>query len=350
MNNINIYSQNVNEDLKPILENYIKEGIFIITDENTSFFCFPVIKDLFEDNYHLIEIKSGEANKILETAEYLWNYLSEKKASRKSLIINLGGGIITDIGGFVASTYQRGIDFINIPTTLLAMVDAAIGGKNGINLNSLKNQIGSINCPIKNIISAEFLSTLPKNELVAGFAEVLKHALLKSESEWQKIKSITPENIDVNTLQEIVNGSAKIKEYFVEKDPMEKGVREALNFGHTIGHGIETYFNRKNSPILHGEAVAIGIITELFLSNKVLNFDFHKLFEVAEYVASYFPSYKIDYKDYNEVYEIMKHDKKNKENKIRFSLLKQIGEIQINQVCEKEDVFEALNFYYQLKK
>ncbi|MBN2891727.1 MAG: 3-dehydroquinate synthase [Bacteroidales bacterium] len=348
--NKNIFSIDIVEQLQQIIKTYPQDKIFVLADENTAKYCFPIISKAFNFDPIVIETPIGEKNKNIQTATFLWEFLSNHNADRKSLLINLGGGFITDLGGFVASTFQRGIDFINIPTTLLAQVDASIGGKNGVNLNDIKNQIGSFKYPIVNLISTTFLETLPKRQLVAGFAEVVKHALISSENEWNKIRFSNPEFLDFRFLQNIVEDSAGIKLSFVKSDPEEKGIREALNFGHTVGHALETFLTRKGVDILHGEAVAIGLIAELFLSNRVFTFDFKKLFGIAEYIATYFPSFDLHYDDYEAIYEIMKHDKKNKENKIRFSLLKDIGHIEVNQVCEKEDVFEALNFYFQVKK
>ena len=350
MKNTNFFSQNIKEDLKTIIKRYSDDKIFVLVDDNTFLHCYPLIKNAFAKEPILIEIPAGEKMKNLETTKFLWEFLSNYGANRSSLLINLGGGVITDMGGFAASSYQRGIDFINIPTTILAQVDASIGGKNGVNLNNLKNQIGFFNSPIKNIIYSDFLKTLPKREIIAGFAEIIKHALINSEEDWNKTKTINPENIDLDNFQEIITNSIKIKINFVESDPLEEGRREALNFGHTIGHAVETYINRKGISILHGEAVAIGLIVELFLSNKIFAFDFKKLFEIVEYLATYFSSFELAYEDYEQIYEIMKHDKKNRKNQIRFTLLKDIGDVEIGQTCEKEIIFEALNFYFQVKK
>ncbi len=349
MNNYNIFTTNIKQELSEVLSKYDENKIFVFADENTHRDCYGLISDVFKQAPYVVEIPLGEANKNIKTAEFLWNYLSENKADRYSLIVNLGGGIVTDIGGFVASTYQRGIDYVNIPTTLLAQVDASIGGKNGVNLNELKNQIGTFNHPVRNLVCSEFLKTLPQREITAGFAEVIKHALLESETEWQKLKSINPAHIDFRYLQHIIEDSAKIKLKFVNSDPNEKGLRKALNLGHTVGHAIETFYHRKNIDILHGEALAIGLICELFLSNQLFTFNFEKLFEVSEYIVRILQVYDIFYDDYEEIYSIMKHDKKNKNEEIRFSLLNGIGDVKIDKVCSKQDIFEALNFYCQIR-
>jgi len=345
-----IYEKNFLEKLNVFLKSYKNEKIFILVDANTKLFCLNKIAACFHNTPIVIEIPTGEKNKNINTAILIWNFLSTNNADKNSLLINLGGGVITDIGGFIASTYQRGMDFINIPTTVLAQIDASIGGKNGINLNNIKNQIGVITLPKLTFISSDFLQTLPQEEILAGFAEMVKHALISSEFNWKKIKAINPEKLDFQQLSYLIKDSIEIKLKIVEKDLYEKGYRKALNFGHTIGHAIETFFSRKNIDIIHGQAVAIGIIAEIFISNKILNFDFQKLFEITEYVATYFKSFTIDIEHYDEIYSIMKHDKKNKDNQIYFSLLKNIGEVEIDKTCEKDDIIQALNFYYQLKK
>lgn len=350
MNKTIKFSNNISIDLNNILIKYNRDKIFVLTDENTFIHCYPLIKTTFTKEPYVIQIPAGEKSKNIETVTFLWNFLTTHNADRKSVLINLGGGMITDLGGFVASTYKRGIDFINIPTTVLGIVDAAIGGKNGINLENYKNHIGTFNQPAAIISSTDFLKTLPQRQILSGFAEVIKHTLLSSEETWDKIKNINPEKFDLEELDLILKESSKIKQNIVNNDPKETGIREALNFGHTVGHAIETFFTNKNIDILHGEAIAIGLIAELFISNQKLTFPFEKLFEITEYLATYFPSYKIDYNDYDELYNIMKHDKKNKNNKIIFTLLKNIGEVEINQTCTKESFFEALNFYYQIKK
>ncbi|MBN2664648.1 MAG: 3-dehydroquinate synthase [Bacteroidales bacterium] len=350
MNETIKFSDDISYDLSEILFKYNTDKIFVLVDENTFIHCHPLIKTAFAKEPYVIQIPAGEKSKDIETVTFLWKFLTTHNADRKSVLINLGGGMITDLGGFVASTYKRGIDFINIPTTVLAMVDAAIGGKNGINLENYKNHIGTFNQPAALISSTEFLKTLPQKQILSGFAEVIKHSLLSNEKTWNNIKNINPEKINFEQLNLILKESSKIKQNIVNDDPKETGIREALNFGHTVGHAIETFFNNKNIEILHGEAIAIGLIAELFISNKKFIFPFEKLFEITEYLATYFPSYKIDYNDYDELYNIMKHDKKNKNNKIIFTLLKNIGEVEINQTCSKEIFFEALNFYYQIKK
>ena len=341
-------NENFSDHLISIIRNYNSDKIFILADNNTFKYCYPLIEHVFLQPPFILKIESGEQAKKIGTIEKLWSKLLELNADRKSLLINLGGGVVSDIGGFVASTFKRGISFINIPTTLLSMVDAAIGGKNGINFYNFKNIIGTFSNPQAVIINSEFLKTLPKEHLISGFAEVVKHSLLDSESAWHKVKYINFDEPDFEYLSLIIKESASFKQKIVESDPKEKGVREILNFGHTFGHAIESLFKNKNKEIQHGEAVAIGIICELFLSNKILNFDFQILFEISEFIAKTFPIYKIEYDDYDLIYDFMKQDKKNKDNKIHFTLLEKIGSPIINQTCEKDEIFQALNFYFQM--
>ncbi len=345
-----IFKKDIKADLASFIKQYQGNKIFILTDENTREYCYPLIKNVLSSEHSLLTIPAGEKSKDIEYVKNIWQKLTEKGADRHSLIVNLGGGMITDLGGFVAGTFQRGIDFINIPTSLLAQVDASIGGKTGINFNNLKNQIGLFYEPKAVFISSDFLKTLPKRELISGFSEMIKHALLSGEESWQKIKNIDPDKIDFDFLFVLIQDSIDIKSRIVNSDPFERGNREALNFGHTIGHAIETYLNRRNIAVLHGEAVAIGMICELFLSNKIFTFDFHKLFEISEFLATYFKSFKIDYDDYSELFEIMKHDKKNKNDTIRFTLLRDLGQFETNQQCSREDISQSLNFYFQLQK
>lgn len=350
MRNDIVFTKEINKALRTVLLEYKGQRMFILLDENTKKYCYPLIKEAFDIEPSIIFIPSGESYKTIETVSYIWNKLSDFRADRDSVLINLGGGVITDIGGFSAATFKRGIRFINVPTTLLSIVDASIGGKNGVNFGGYKNQIGTFSLPSKLIIFTGFLHTLPLREFTSGYAEMVKHALLSSEKSWQILRVINPESPNYDALDKIIFESIKIKQGIVEQDPNETGIREALNFGHTIGHAMESFFNNKGKIILHGEAVAIGMIAELFLSNKKLMFDFEKLFEITEYLATYFQSFEIDYAGYKDIYEIMKHDKKNKAGKIRFTLLEKIGKFKINQVCDKEEIFQAINFYFQVKK
>jgi len=327
------------------LNTYPTENIFILVDENTAALLPNLIKTISKlQNATIIEIPSGEANKTIETCIDIWKTLSDNQVNKKGLLINLGGGVITDLGGFVASTFKRGINFLNIPTTLLAMTDAAIGGKTGVDLDNFKNQIGIINSPVGIYYDSNFLSTLPKNELISGFAEVLKHGLVNSNSYWSKCTNISFENLN---WEEVILGSVEIKYGIVKRDPYEKGERKLLNFGHTIGHAIETFMMNQSTPILHGEAVAIGIICESYISTKIAKLSKAELEEITTHISKLFPKIELKKSTFSNLIELMKNDKKNISNEINFSLLDSIGSGIFNQSCSEEMIIESLSYYIE---
>jgi len=350
LDSIIFLTENIELQLKDIVKNYPAGKIFVLADSNTNTKCFEIISNSFEQKPHIVVIKSGEAEKNIDTAMDIWNFLSKNGCERSSLLINLGGGVITDLGGFVASSFKRGIDFVNIPTTLLAQIDAAIGGKTGINLNNLKNEVGFFNSPKFTIIDPAFLSTLDRKQIISGFAEMLKHALIYSQTAWENIKGFDLKNINIKFINILLEESILIKKHFIEKDPLESGIREALNLGHTFGHAIETFFLNKGIDILHGEAVAMGLICELFLSNKVMKLELKKMLEVIGFIIDNFQYYEINPKDYDEIFELMKHDKKNTDNKIKMTLISDIGKVEIKQYCSTGDIYQALGFYFQIMR
>jgi len=345
-----IITEDITNDLTKILSNYAEDKIYVLLDENTEKYCFPLIANVFANKPNIVKIQSGEEMKNIDTAMDIWNYLSKNGSDRKSLIINLGGGVISDLGGFVASSFKRGINFINIPTTLLAQIDAAIGGKNGINFNNLKNEIGFFSSPKYILIASEFLKTLESRQIIAGFAEMLKHSLIYDIKTWENIKNFNLKKIDFRFLKILMEESILIKKYYVETDPHEANIREALNFGHTFGHAIESFFINKEINILHGEAIAMGLICELYLSNKILNLNVKKMLDVIGFIIDNYKYYEIKPNDYDAIYELMKHDKKNKNNEIRFALLSDIGKVEVGQVCTKNDIYQALGFYFQIMR
>ncbi|MBT8195540.1 MAG: 3-dehydroquinate synthase [Bacteroidia bacterium] len=317
--------------------------IFCLVDENTEKHCLPVFKENFKGEFQIICIASGEENKTFETCTEIWRQLLSNGANRESLLINLGGGVICDTGGFVAGNFKRGISFVNIPTTLLAMVDAAIGGKTGVNVDSLKNQIGSFEFPEAVYVMPEFLNTLTEQELKQGYAEILKHALIADFDLWQSLKS---ENVDFATDENLLAKSIRIKTSIVEEDPEEKEKRKLLNFGHTIGHAIESWSqNNSEAALSHGEAVSIGIIAESFLSYRKSNISFDELKEICDTVYLYFNPVYLAEDKLGEIIELMQYDKKNKNDEINFTLLKNIGIGIIDQTASKELILESLEFY-----
>lgn len=317
--------------------------VFCLVDDNTYKYCIPKFKEYYSNSVSVIEIESGENHKTFETSIEIWRTLLNKGADRNSLLINLGGGVICDLGGFVAGNFKRGIDFINIPTTLLAMVDAAIGGKTGVNLDAVKNQIGGFDFPEAVFVLPEYLETLPKHELNQGYAEILKHALIADDILWQTLKS---KQFDSDTKVELIIRAIRVKRNIVEQDPKEKGERKLLNFGHTIGHAIETWSYQENKkPLSHGESVAIGIITESFISYRKSFISFDELKEIVDAIYLYFKPVFISEEFFDHIIGLMHHDKKNTDGIINFTLLKHIGVGIINQHADFELIKEALDFY-----
>jgi len=302
--------------------------IAILVDENTKRNCLSIFLSANTQLNHalIIEIKSGEENKNILTCNFIWQQLTENNFDRNSLLINLGGGVIGDMGGFCSSTYKRGIDFIQIPTTLLAMVDASVGGKLGIDFDGLKNQVGLFENPKTVIIYPEFLKTLDKNQLVFGFTEVVKYALIADKEFWNTILETPFEKLNWNC---IIETSVQIKNNIVLNDPREKGERKKLNFGHTFGHAIESFYLQKGTPIFHGQAIALGMLIESKMS------DLSKLEkrEITEFILS---NFTLPYNPAkNKLIAFMQNDKKNKVGKINFSLLKGIGN------CSIDNLFSA---------
>lgn len=326
-----------------ILENSYS-NIFILLDDNTEKYCLPYFLEKLDTNlpFKTIVVKNGEVNKNLDSLSQILRKLSFEGGDRKSLMINLGGGVVTDIGGFAASIFKRGIDFVNIPTTLLSMVDASVGGKTGIDLDDLKNQVGTFSFPKMIIVDFNYLQTLPPRELKSGFAEMLKHGLIANQSHWEKLKK---SSIDIETLSSFIADSIEVKKQVVESDPFEKGLRKILNFGHTIGHAIESHFLKTESPYLHGEAIAIGMISEAFLSFKEMILSQEDLLEISSKILSTYSLKPVKRKDYPPILDWMKHDKKNELGKLKFSLINGIGDCKYDLDINSSQIEEALDFY-----
>lgn len=322
--------------------------IFILVDENTHEYCLPVLLGNMETDlgFEILEIEAGEEMKNIQTANQLWEILTEMQADRKALVINLGGGVITDMGGFVASTYKRGIQFINIPTTLLSMCDASIGGKTGIDLMHFKNMVGTFTFPEQIFIYPQFLETLPFKELRSGFAEMLKHGLIADKSHWENLIYIN--KLDTESVIPYIVTSMNIKQNVVDQDFHEKNIRKTLNFGHTIGHAIESLCLSQGNPILHGEAVAAGMICEAHLSylEGLLSEDDSKM--IIEKIQKYYPYLDIsDFKD-EDIFALLLNDKKNVNSNINFSLLSGIGISVFDHQSSQKNILESLNFYRKL--
>lgn len=323
--------------------NYSK--IFILVDENTNTHCLPhfsaQLDKVFE--YEVIEIEAGEAYKNISTCTQVWDALSELNADRRSLLINLGGGVITDLGGFVASTFKRGISFINVPTSLLAMVDASIGGKTGVDLGVLKNQIGVIREPEMVLVITPFLRTLEERQWLSGFAEMLKHGIIDSEPHWAMLKQVMP----FDNINDLIRDSIKIKDGIVSQDPTEKNLRKVLNFGHTLGHAIESYFLEKDKyhPLLHGEAIVAGMILESYLSHKLIGLGAYQLEDIKKTFNKIYKKIDFSESDIEEILELLIFDKKNTHGNINFVLLQRIGEAVIDNRVPRNLFTEAFAYY-----
>ena len=332
---------------------FLKENnfsrIFILVDSNTQVHCLSPFLQKLETTAptEVIEMEAGEENKTIETCHSIWKVLSELGADRRSLLINLGGGVVTDLGGFVAASFKRGISCVHFPTTLLAMVDAAVGGKNGVNLDTLKNQVGVIRPPDLVIADTSFLSSLPAAEMRSGLAEMLKHGLIADEAYWQKLNSL--KDLDLNDLDQLIYDSILIKNEIVAKDPFEKNLRKSLNYGHTLGHAIESYCleQPERKKLLHGEAVAIGIVLATYISYELEEFPKEKLEEIRQSIIDLYGQVSFSKEEQEKIIELLKFDKKNEGGKINFVLLRKIGEPVIDRQVPNEVIFDAFRYYLE---
>jgi 3-dehydroquinate synthase len=343
-----IFSNNASDEINKVI-NTSKGKVFILADHNTFKHCYPKIMASIIENPGIFCLTPGEQFKHIDSVLKVWEFLNANGADRKSTLINLGGGVICDLGGFAASTFKRGLDFIQIPTTLLSQVDASVGGKTGINLNSFKNEIGCFSFPKKVIIDTSFLNTLDFENMLSGYAEMLKHAFIYGEDYYKDLKKLefTEGKIDYNYLLEMVKHSVKIKENVVLSDPMEKGLRKILNFGHTVGHAFESFYMGTPDEISHGKAVAYGMAIELYLSHKKVGFPKEKLIESIHYLNKVYGKLQFQETDYERFVELMKHDKKNEAATINFTFIKDFGVPVFDQSAIKEEIFEGFEFYFR---
>lgn len=312
----------------------------LLVDANSAGFCLPHLGDI---QLPTIRIEPGEQHKNIRTCEYIWQQMMALGMDRHSLLINLGGGVIGDMGGFCAATFFRGIPFVQIPTTLLSQVDASIGGKLGVDLNWVKNAVGVFKNPLAVLVDPRFLSTLPGNELRSGFAEVIKHALIADPALWKRLKAL--EGLDGVEWEPILEASLRIKRDVVLEDPFEKGRRKVLNFGHTVGHAIESFVLSAGRPLTHGEAVAAGMIAESYLSAKQLGLAADSLREIVATIRRFYAPIRFSEGDYEALLELMKKDKKNRSGNISFTLLAAIGDARFDQFVSENSIREALGFY-----
>lgn len=335
------------KELNQYINKHNFSKVFILVDTNTHEHCFASFMSHLQTDLtiEIIEIEAGEHYKTIETCVGVWNALSELNADRKSILLNLGGGVVTDLGGFVASTFKRGIKYINIPTSLLAMVDASVGGKTGVDLGAVKNQVGVINSGDMVLIDTSFLDTLPQNHLKSGLAEMLKHGLIKDKNYFDTLTDLS--KLTLNDLDTLIYESVMIKKNIVLEDPNEQGIRKHLNFGHTLGHAIESYFleSENKLELLHGEAIAIGMILECYLSAELLGFSNDDLEAITKAINSIYKPVHFKDEDYEPIIELLKYDKKNEHGNVNFVLLEAIGQPKIDCLASNELIIEAFQYY-----
>lgn len=344
-----IISQDIEHDLAQAIAETEHDRVFVLTDDITQECCLPKVAVLFaKHNATIITIRHDDTNKTLATLADVWTALQRGGATRHSMLVNLGGGMVTDLGGFAAATFKRGINFINIPTTLLAMVDAAVGGKTGINFGGLKNEVGAFANARYVIVNTCFLDTLDTANLCSGYAEMLKHSLISNAQMWTEHVNFDILQPDLAELQRMVAASIAVKEHIVADDPHEHGIRKALNFGHTIGHALEEFSMQQSTTppgiLLHGYAVAFGLIGELYISARKAGFPTARLHQTARFIRENYGAVAFTCDDYPTLLNLMRHDKKNTSDTINFTLLHDIGDIRINQTATDEEIREALDF------
>jgi len=341
------YNIFIGNDSWEILNAFISDekynSIAVLMDENTKRDCLPLFEKNTNFNFETIQITSGEKYKTIETCQFIWKEMMRLQMNRSSLLINLGGGVIGDMGGFCASTFKRGMSFIQLPTTLLSQVDASVGGKLGIDFMEIKNSIGVFQNPDLVFANPDFLKTLSRREIRSGFAEIIKHSLIASREQWEIIHSLSDlYHVDWSNL---LLPSLQIKRDIVVQDPYERGLRKALNFGHTIGHAVESYLLKTNNPLLHGEAVAIGMICESYLSYLKTGLQKQELETIIQFLIKHYGQPKLDADANDELLATMQQDKKNIGRAINFTLLTGIGTCLVNQTATKNEIVKCLDFY-----
>lgn len=339
-----LYAQNLVADLREAVARTAQpDRIVLLTDATTHALCAPLVREALPEATDIV-IGATDAHKTLDTLASVWQQLQAAGCTRHSLLINLGGGMVTDLGGFAAASFKRGLRFINVPTTLLAMVDAAVGGKTGINFGGLKNEIGAF-CEAETVlVAADFLRTLDAPNLCSGYAEMLKHALLDSVAMWERHLAFDLQQPDFGVLQSLVAESIAVKQRIVQQDPHERGLRKALNLGHTTAHAFESLMLHRDTPVLHGYAVAWGMVVELFMSAVKLGFPTERMRQTVRYIVQNYGRPNITCDDYEQLYALMLHDKKNVAGRINFTLLSDVGEIVLDQSADRALLDDALDF------
>lgn len=340
-----LFCQDLSATLKELLVALSHDKLFLVADENTAIHCLPALSATI-DGADVIVIPPTDEEKGISSLCKIWEYMSRHGGTRRSLLLNVGGGMVTDLGGFAAATFKRGIRYVNLPTTLLSMVDAAVGGKTGINFCGLKNEIGAFHPAEAVIIHTQFLRTLDVPNILSGYAEMLKHALISTPEHWAELLRFSFDPIDYTALQSLVETSVKVKERIVAEDPREQGIRKALNVGHTAGHALESYCLHHKKAVLHGYAVAWGMVIELYLSHIKKGFPLETLRMFVGFVKAHYGILPVTCDMYGTLYELMTHDKKNASSSdVNFTLLSDIGQIHIDQTATYDEITEALDFF-----
>lgn len=345
-----IYSADIAAALQQAISDIRPDRCLLLCDDTTQRLCLPLLGDTGRQ-LPVVTIGSTDSNKTLQSLTHVWQEMQQAGATRHSLLVNLGGGMVTDLGGFAASTFKRGLHFVNIPTTLLAMVDASVGGKTGINFGSLKNELGVFRNADCVIIDTSFLGTMDRSNMLSGYAEMLKHGLINSDKAMlAQLLTFDIEQPDLGLLQQMVRQSVAVKQRIVLEDPLEQGLRKALNLGHTAGHAFESWSLARSSskggtPMLHGYAVAYGLVVELYLSVVKAGFPTHRLRQLTTFVREHYGRADITCHDYPQLLSLMRHDKKNVGTSINFTLLSDVGQLLINQTATEDEISEALDFY-----
>jgi 3-dehydroquinate synthase len=342
-----LFSGQIAKDLSLYLGNIKFSQVGIIMDSNTQTACLPIVQPILPENSASFVFEAGENQKNLETCKEIWEWMTEEGFDRKALIINLGGGVVGDMGGFCAATYKRGIRFINVPTTLLSQVDASVGGKLGIDFMGFKNHIGVFTEPEAVLISDVFLKTLPEEELRSGYAEVIKHGLIRSKGYFNSLKF--DHHWKEQSWRDIIEKSISIKKEVVEKDPKESGLRKILNFGHSIGHAFESKYLNSDRHLLHGEAIAIGMVCEAYLSHLKSGLSENEMQEVQSALIQVFPKFDFEEEEILGIIKLCMQDKKNEGDKMYFSLLQGIGECDYNIPVNEQEIFESIKYYKNLQ-
>ena len=341
---MNLVTHDIASALEPLLPDNADEPVFVLTDSNTARLCLPLVKHGRLAAAHIITIESGDENKNLTTLTHIWQALVDGGATRHSLLLNLGGGMVTDVGGLAASTFKRGIRFVNVPTTLLGVVDAATGGKTGINFCGLKNEIGTFAQPEAVIIDTQFFKTLDEKSLLSGYAEMLKHALISDADLLRDTVQLNFENYSDDQLNDLITRNLAVKERIIAADPTEHGQRKVLNFGHTFGHAFESLSHTLGSPLPHGFAVMWGMVCELYLSCRLLGLNKATLTDFLYLAKEHYGAFPFSCKNYDALLDLMHHDKKNEAQNINFTLLAAVGQPQIDQIAPHDLLLEALDF------